>query len=409
MGNEYDFAVIGGGAAGMAAAVSASACGDKVIVIEKSNALGKKILASGNGRCNLMNTGELKYFGDPVFAGKILENYTQEELIQYWNSMGIRLCEESGGRMYPCTFHSATVTDAYKIRLKADGTEILLQTPVKSIEKKDDTCFSIRTDKGLFKTKRILIACGGPSKPKLGGTDDGTGFLLKFGHSILPIRPALCPLTTEKKGISGLSGIRVKCRIILENPQGEFILQEEGEVLFTDEGISGICVMQTARFAEPGYRIVLDLTGKIFSDYEKLTEVLIKRQKAIPDFPPETLLYGILVPRLSFAVMKQAGITMKNRRAGDLSEQEIRTVALKCGRYILTITGNRGLEEAQVSAGGAECSEFFPETMESRLIPGLHAAGEVLNVDGDCGGYNLMFATASGILAGLNGRRGAVV
>lgn len=409
MGNVYDFAVIGGGAAGMAAAVSASACGDKVIVIEKSNALGKKILASGNGRCNLMNTGDLQYFGDPVFAGEVLEEYTQEDLIRYWNSLGIRLCEENGGRMYPCTFHSATVTDAYKIRLKADGTEILLQTPVKSIGKTDPNCFSIRTDKGSYRTKRILIACGGPSKPNLGGTDDGTDFLLKFGHSIIPVRPALCPLTTEKKCISGLSGIRVKCRVILESSKGESILQEEGEVLFTEEGISGICIMQTARFAEPGCRIVLDLTGKIFSEDEQLTEALIRRQNEIPDFPPETLLYGILVPRLSFAVMKQAGITMKNRQAGDLSEHEIRTIALKCRRYILTVTGNRGLEEAQVSAGGADCSEFSPETMESRLIPGLHAAGEVLNVDGDCGGYNLMFATASGILAGLNGRRESVV
>ena len=151
---------------------------------------------------------------------------------------------------------------------------------------------------------------------------------------------------------------------------------------------------------------MLDLIGRVIPDPNELIRMLIRRQKQVSDFPPETLLTGILVPRLSYAVLKQAGIEIKGRKAGDLSESEIRAVAEKCRSYTLTVTGSRGMEEAQVTAGGADCGEFNPENMESLLVHGLYAAGEVLNVDGDCGGFNLMFATASGILAGLNGREG---
>ena len=401
----FDFAIIGGGASGMAAAVSAASCGDRVLLIEKNNALGRKISASGNGRCNLMNAGAPRYFGDSGFAGKVLEKCSKETLLLYWDRLGIRLCEENEGRMYPCTFHSSTVTDAYKIRLKSAHVELRLQTAVRDIAATDHS-FSICTENESFRASRVLIACGGPASPKLGGTACGARFLAGFGHSVLPARPALCPLETDTRSVSGLSGIRVKCAVELETDAGKMLSREEGEVLFTDYGISGICVMQTARFAEPGFRLMLDLIGRVIPDPNELIRMLIRRQKQVSDFPPETLLTGILVPRLSYAVLKQAGIEIKGRKAGDLSESEIRAVAEKCRSYTLTVTGSRGMEEAQVTAGGADCGEFNPENMESLLVHGLYAAGEVLNVDGDCGGFNLMFATASGILAGLNGREG---
>ena len=403
MQGTVDFAVIGGGAAGMAAAVTAAACGDRVILLEKSSALGRKIAASGNGRCNLMNSGELRYFGNDRFAGEVFGNCPQGRLIQYWQNLGIRLSEENDGRLYPCTFHSSTVTDAYKTALKTAEAEVRLQTEVKRI-RKEDGLFQIQTASTLYKASRILIACGGSACPKLGGTDSGYTLLSGFGHSIVPTKPALCPLTTDGRSISGLSGIRVKCGVHLKDSAGKTIREEKGEVLFTDRGISGICVMQTARFAEPGFTVALDLTGRIFADRDELIRALLRRQKQIPACSPETLLNGILVPKLSYAVMKQAGIEMKGRSAGDLTENEIRAAADQSSHYSLTVTGSRGMDEAQVTAGGADCGEFRPDTMESRLVPGLHAGGEVLNTDGDCGGFNLMFATACGLLAGLNGR-----
>ena len=399
----YDFAIIGGGAAGMAASVTAATCGDKVLLIEKNNMLGRKIAASGNGRCNIMNSGNGGYFGDAEFAGKVMEYCTKEHLVRFWSNMGIRLCEEEEGRMYPCTFHSSTVTDAYKIRLKNSGMDIRLQTSVKSISK-TDRIFYIRTDHDIFKASRVLIASGGAASPKLGGTESGYQLLADFGHTIVPAIPALCPLKTDQKSISGLSGIRVRCNTVLKDEKDSPVLSHSGEVLFTKEGISGICIMQAARFARKGYRIGLDLTGRIFEKQDELIQFLIRRQKQIGEWPPETLLYGILVPKLSYAVVKQSGTEMKGRNAGNLTYKEIKRIAETCMDYTLSVNGSSGMEEAQVTAGGADCSLFDPHTMESDIVSGLHAAGEVLNVDGDCGGYNLMFATASGILAGLNGR-----
>ena len=404
---SYDFAVIGGGAAGMAASVSAAACGDKVLLIEKNNMLGRKIAATGNGRCNIMNSGKARYFGDTAFAENVLKYCPKDDLVRFWNGLGIRLCEENEGRMYPCTFHSGTVTDAYKIRLRHDGIDIRLQTAVREIEKSNRN-FVIRTDRDSFTASRVLIACGGSAAPKLGGTQSGYQLLAGFGHAIIPVIPALCPLETDPRSISGLSGIRVRCSAVLKDENDHPVVRQSGEVLFTKEGISGICIMQAARFARKGYKIGLDLTGRIFEKEEDLIQALIHRREQICDWPPETLLYGILVPKLSYAVVKQSGTEMKGRKAGDLSLEEIKRIAGACMDYTLTVTGCSGMEDAQVTAGGAECSMFSPRTMESKIVCGLHAAGEVLNVDGDCGGYNLMFATAGGILAGLNGREGTV-
>ena len=404
----YDFAVIGAGAAGLAASVTAASFGDRVILIDKNNMIGRKITASGNGRCNLMNNRYPRYFGDKEFAENVMRNCGKENLIHYWSNLGILLSEEAEGRLYPCTFMSSTVTDAYKTQLKLSKTEIRLQTAVKTIAKEKDI-FCVATEKESFKSRRVLISCGGSANPKLGGTDNGYKMLTQFHHTVLPVKPALCPITTDQQSISGLAGIRVRCTARLKNKNGEIIQQEKGEALFTEYGISGICIMQMSRAAETGFIIELDMTERIFPDEIQLIHFLNKRKKQIPDFSPDTLLHGILAPKISYAVLKQAGIEMKKRKARDLDDSEISAIAKKSRKYTMTVTGNRGMEEAQVTSGGAECSEFIPETMESKIVKGLYAAGEILNVYGDCGGFNLMFATASGILAGINGRKAAVL
>ncbi len=400
-----DLAIVGGGAAGLAAAVSANECGDHVTIFEQGNTIGRKIAASGNGRCNLMNNGLLRYYGDKTFAGKVLRQCTQEQLIRYWKHLGIYLNEETEGRLYPSTFRSGTVTDAYRIRLKSAGTDVLLHKKISKIRKEGDV-FRIFSDDMEYTASRVLIACGGAASPKLGGNESGYCLLKSFGHDVINPEPALCPLKTDSKSISGLAGIRVKCKAILKSINGKELDSREGEALFTGNGISGICIMQLARFASAGCRIELDLLHRVFSNAEDLYRELLQRQEYTSHFPPEILLSSLLPPKLSYAVLKQAGIEIKNRNIGDLIPGEIRAIAEKCRNYTVCVTGNCGLEEAQVTAGGADCISFDPGTMRSLLVNGLHAAGEVLNVDGDCGGFNLMFATASGILAGLNGRKG---
>ena len=352
-----------------------------------------------------MNSRPPVYYGDPDFAEAVLNCFTKEDLIRFWNDLGLYLSEDSEGRLYPCTFQSASVADALKTRLSSNKVRILLQTETTDITA-TNSLFHLHTDSGKIIARRVLVSCGGAASPKLGGSSSGYRMLESLGHHIVPVFPSLCPLCTDHRSISGLSGIRVRSTVSLYDSSHVLIHREKGEVLFTDYGISGICVMQCARFAEEGFTMELDLTGKLFPDQENLVSALKKRKKQIPSFSAETILNGMLVPKLSYAVLKQAGISMKNRTAGDLTNREIEAIAEKMHSYTLRILGSKGMNDAQVTAGGAECSEFFPDTLESRLVPGLHASGEVLNIDGDCGGYNLMFAFASGILAGLNGRTG---
>lgn len=400
----WDFAVIGGGAAGMAAAIAASELGDRVVLIEKSSFLGKKITASGNGRCNLMNLREPVYYGDREFALEALRSFGKEDLKHFWSSLGLCLSEEEG-RIYPSTFQSASVIDVLKTRLKTNGVTVFLQTPVNRISR-ENGAFRLSCGEKDFRAKRVLVAAGGPASPKLGGTDAGYGLLQAFGHMIIPASPALCPLVTDKRSVSGLSGIRCRCGIALYSVDGTLLHKEKGEVLFTDSGISGICAMQCARFVRgDGCRVELDLVNRVFPDDQMLISALKNRREKAGIFPIETVCTGFLMPKLAFAVMKQAEIETRGRTAGDLRDEELTTIAERLHRYTLQVTGTKGLEEAQVTAGGADCREFDPLTMESRLQDGLYAAGEILNVDGDCGGYNLMFAFASGIQAGRNGRK----
>lgn len=399
-----DFAVIGGGASGMAAAIAAAQSGDHVLLLEKSPALGRKIAASGNGRCNLMNSGEPVYYGDSDFAAEVFRRIRKEDLIRFWNEAGLFLAEEDQGRMYPMTFQSATVLDALKTLLNMYHTEIKLQTNVLGVRREEEI-FAIDSSAGSFRTRRVLVAAGGAAYPRLGGTEDGYRIMESLGHTIIPPFPALCPLCTDRISISGLSGIRVRCGISLLGKDRKLLYRTNGEVLFTDYGISGICAMQCARFVNgQECSLHIDLTGDLFTDREKMIDTLRKRRKRFERFSPEHILNGILVPKLSFAVLKQAGITLRGRTAGSLTDEEISRTAETLRDYSLRITETRGFTEAQVSAGGVDCAAFDPSTMESSIVPGLHAAGEVLNVDGDCGGFNLMFATATGLLAGKNGR-----
>ena len=404
MREKRDFIVVGGGASGMAAAVAASCSGERVLLLEKSSSLGKKISASGNGRCNLMNTLDPVYYGDTDFAARVLRLFGRKDLERFWGGLGLCLCEEEEGRVYPATFQASSVVDALKTGLKSGGVETMLQAPVLRV-RKEGGMFCAETGQGTFFAERILIASGGAASPKLGGSSSGYSILASFGHHIVPPSPTLCPLTTDRKSISGLSGIRTRCRLSLYNRAHELLHSEKGEILFTDYGISGICAMQCARFTEEGCTAELDLAGRIFPDAPALTEYLRRRREKVGIFPPETILTGFLMPRLAFAVLKQAGIETRNRTVGDLSDAELASAGCTAYRYTLQITGTKGLDESQATSGGAECREFIPETMESRIVKGLHASGELLNVDGGCGGFNLMFAFSSGILAGLNGRR----
>ena len=399
MSQLFDIIVIGGGAAGMTAAIAAARHGRKTLVIEKSEKAGRKILASGNGRCNMLNSLAPRYFGDPVFAKKVLEQCGTRKIIVFFRELGLPVAEDNDGRIYPVTFQSSSVLTIMNYAMQTSGTAIMKSTAAAEARKTNDG-FEVITDQGTnYHSRKIVIACGGEAQPRLGGTKDGYRLLKTFGHRIIPTRAALVPLATDRTSISGLSGIRVKCRVTLRR-EGKTVHEEKGEVLFTDYGVSGICVMQCARFASGGSELVLDLMSGLYRERMDAVREIKRRQIIFADLPPASLLEGILPGKLSYAVMKQAGIPLKGEKAGNLDEKDLDRIAAAAYEYRITVLGNRGMDYAQVTAGGADCREFNPATMESRIVPGLFAAGEVLNVDGDCGGFNLMFAFASGIIAG---------
>ena len=395
-----DVIVTGGGAAGIVAAVRAAERGKSVLLLEKSDRFGRKILASGNGRCNLMNRGAPRYYGDPEFAARVLAQCTQEELTGFFRRYGLFLTEEEDGRVYPVTERSDTVLNVLKTAMEAAGVSTETNACVTGAAKENESFILSDADGKKYECRKLVIACGGTAQPKLGGSADGYRLLESFGHTLIRTFPSLVPLETDKRSVSGLSGIRVRCRVTLYEDD-KALHSETGELLFTDYGISGICVMQCARFAEGrGTRMEADLLYGVFEGERQLTEELARKRKLFPDKSPVTLLEGLLASRVAYAVLKQAGIPMRGETAGELTDEDLERVARTARGYRIGITGSRGMDYAQVTAGGMDCREFDPLTMESRIVPGLYAAGEVLNVDGDCGGFNLMFAFSSGLNAG---------
>ena len=400
MNRNPDVMIICAGASGMIASVKAAERHKSVLLLDKNDTPGRKISASGNGRCNMMNSGTLRYYGDQEFADHVLENSTADDIRHFFNQYGLMLASENEGRIYPSTFQSASVLSVLKNAMGINGVQLKSNTTVSSVSRQNDLFTVTDTNGRKWQSTKLIIACGSPAQPKLGGTDNGYALLSSLGHRIIPAVPSLVPLYTDRKSISGLSGIRVRGKVSLYD-QNKLIHSEEGEILFTEYGISGICVMQCSRFIKDksSYLSVNFLHG-YYDKPEEFCHELKRRRNMYHEYSPVSLLDGVLVSRIAYAVMKQAGVPLKGEKAGELSDELLKAIAETAFHYRISIEGTRGFEYAQVAAGGADCREFDPKTMESTVMSGLYATGEVLNVDGDCGGFNLMFAFSSGLAAG---------
>lgn len=393
--------VIGAGAAGMACAISATEQGHEVLLLERMDRVGKKILATGNGRCNLMNTGEPRYPRGEKFAKAVLAQCGAEEQKDFWQSLGLRMREEEGGRVYPSSGQASTVLDTLRLALDTHGVVVRTCVNVQSVRKKG-TGFAVYTAEGeTFHADRVVIAGGGKAQPKLGSDGSAFQLLQMLGHTIHPCRPALTAMNCDPKGLAGLSGIRVKAEVSVF--QGRKCLHREaGEVLFTDTGLSGVCIMNCSGYIEslPCEAHLNLLPSLGLKDREDALHELLNRRKQLASQPMEQIMIGLCVPRLASALCKKAGVRWKDRFCRELTDQEATSLAETIAAFCIPVLSLRGFEQAQVTRGGASCEEFDPHTMQSRLVPGLYAAGEVLDVDGECGGYNLLFAFGSGILAG---------
>ncbi len=393
---QYDVCIIGGGAAGLAAALSASEEKKQVLVLEGAPRVGRKLLATGNGRCNLMNMLDAPYFGDAAFAENVLAHCGREEVLSFFRALGLVTREEGGGRVYPGCGQAAAVLDVMRKALERRKVTVVCDAKVTAVKPGKDG-FQMVFGEEIAQSRKVIVACGGMAGGKLGHDGCAYALLTAAGHTLKKPRPALTPLLADKKAIKGLSGLRLPA--ILTLCDGEKPLSRSGgEVLFTDYGVSGICAMQLSADVEKAKKPMLyvdfsPMLGLVNCVYQRLAvaDVYENREKVLSFLkerghllPQDEMLCGML-PRLLAEKMQ------------GLKGQQLANAL--CA-FPIPITGVRGFEYAQVTRGGIRTRDFDPATLESRLQKGLFAAGEILDVDGDCGGYNLLFAFASGILAG---------
>ena len=393
-------AVVGGGASGMAAALAAAKQGCQVILLERQARVGRKLQATGNGRCNLTNLPgtQGRYHGDqPEFSGYALERFTPADTIAWFNSLGLFTVAEASGRVYPYSDQANSVLDVLRFAIEESGVQLLTDWEVSRVRK---TASGFQLDSVNGETifcDKLIIACGGLAGTKLGGTMSGYKLLRALGHSVTKLRPTLVQLRSGWPGIAALKGVRANCAAALVHDNME-VAASKGEVQFTDYGISGPVIFEISRDAcvAPGqWMCRLDLLPEY--SYQQLLDELARRQgtKLLTD----DLLTGILHNRLGRVLTQAAGIHSRVP-VSDLTEEELRAVCDNVKAFEIFVTEPLGMESAQVTAGGVHTQEFDSHTMESKLVPGLYACGEVLDVDGDCGGYNLQWAWSSGTLAG---------
>lgn len=391
--------VIGGGAAGMLAALTAAENGHRVLLLERQSRVGRKLLATGNGRCNLSNyhVSPAHYHGGAGFCDFALSQFDVGETLQYFASLGLLTVSEASGRIYPMSNMASSVLDVLRYALERPEIDLQTGQTVTAVRKMPEG-FSVKTETDTFSARRLILAAGGAAGSKVGGGMDGYRLAKSLGHHRTALYPSLVQLKTDPTYPRALKGVKAQCGISICRGS-QVLARNSGEVLFTEYGVSGPAIFDLSRSVSAGGS---DLTCLLnfFPDWEEAEVLhwLSQRQAAMAAHEASTLLTGSCHTRLGQMICKSAGFT--NQRAAGLTRDDLRRIARQATHFALPITGTCGFDQAQVTAGGLDTSEFDPRTLQSRLVPGLYACGELLDIDGDCGGYNLQWAWSSGRLAG---------
>ena len=405
-GEDMVIGIIGAGAAGMAAALAASNNADiQVELFERQARVGRKLQATGNGRCNLTNlhASEGGYHGeDKAFAIPAIQKMDPKATVQWFRQLGLFTVAEASGRVYPYSDQANSVVDV--LRLALNKPNICLRTgfEVQKI-RRDDKGFLVSNGETDIHCDKVIVACGGLAGTKLGGSMSGYKLLAKFGHRATRLRPSLVQLKCAWSGVTALKGVRANCQIqILRD--GQLFSQSAGELQFTDYGLSGPVVFEVSRdvcYGSGHWVARLDMLPDY--DCEALLLELFRRKET--ELAVDDLLTGILHNRLGRVLTKAAGVKGK-QYASELTSQELQGIVDAIKGFDIVLTEPMGMDSAQVTAGGVITGNFDPDTMQSKIVPGLYACGEVLDIDGDCGGYNLQWAWSSGYLAGSHAGEG---
>jgi len=392
--------IIGAGAAGLVAAIVQARAGHRVTLLEQNSKIGKKILVSGNGKCNIGN----KYLSlnrfhsqNPDFIKKVLAKYDFCYIEKFFASIGLELVEGKEGKMFPMSLQASSVVELLEYEAKRAGVQIVCNCAVTNIEKKSDI-FSIETTQGRKICDKLIITSGSPAAPQLGGSNSGYAFAAKMGHSLIPRHPSLVQLCSEEEWVKKCAGVKV-AGIAKLYANGEYITEKKGDLLFTNYGISGLAILDlsrevSTRLATFDYcELSLDLMPE--ESKEKLTNLLLGRTHSGSEKSIALWLQGIINKKLIPIILEQSKCKAKVEQ--DINRKEINKIVHSIKNLKLSISDTKGFKGAEVSTGGIDTSEVNPENMESKLVPKLFFAGEILDVDGDRGGFNFHWAWVTGL------------
>jgi len=396
--------IVGAGAAGLAAGITAARGGKKVTILEANDAPGKKILVSGNGRCNIGNRriDPRRYHStDPAFVEAVLNSYDTSVIQRFLESLGLVLEEEEAGKLFPLGRKASTVVRLLTAECQRLNVELVTACRVTAIQKTAEG-FRLETTQGVYAAQKLLLAAGSPAAPQLGGSNGIMLLARGLGHTLIPPRPALAALESEASWFRRAAGVKLPARITLRT-DGEERAQREGDLLFTDYGVSGLAVLDISRevslrlAAWESCELNIDLLPRL--SREKLEHLLLGRIDAERNLPLVLWLEGILHPKLVPIILERA-------KLGAGSEASLHRKALKKLVYTLKhltlpVSAVRDFRYAEVATGGIDVRDVNPRTMESLKTPGLYFAGEILDVDGDRGGFNFHWAWTTGMKAGM--------
>ncbi len=414
--------VIGGGPAGMMAAITAKENKNDVLIIEKNNQLGKKLLITGKGRCNITSSLEMEDFikntpGNGMFLYSAYQQYTNQDIIQFLKQQGLEVKEERGNRIFPVTDKSVDVLKCFTKRIKELDIDIKYNTKVVEILTEmvdgESTVIGVKTDRETINANKVILATGGKSYPLTGSTGDGYQLVEKLGHSITKIKPSLVPLEVydkaECKELQGLSLRNVEIKLI-DIEKHKQIYEDFGEMVFTHFGVSGPTILSSSAhlvryknidklFHEK--KIVLKIDLKPALDEKKLNDRILRDFEDAKKKQFKNSLDKLLPQKLIPVVIARSKIN-PNKKVNEITKKEREQLIKEIKDFEIIIKGFRPIEEAIITSGGVNIKEINPKTMESKKVKGLFFAGEIIDVDSYTGGFNLQIAYSTGYVAGLN-------
>lgn len=413
MKTVYDIAIIGGGASGLAAAVSAAKASEKkkIVILEGNKKLGKKLLATGNGRCNLSNSNACvdHYFGDTEAFSAVINNFSAEKATEFFGSIGLITDADSEGRLYPYNRQAASVLATLSTAAEEAGVTCIYEFNAFSIIKPLDQFIIKSSDGREIAAKACILACGGKASPKLSCGSEAYAILKSFGHTITDLYPVLVQLKSSDKLLKNLSGMRCRARVKLIADK-EIIREETGELLFADKALSGICVfnlsIKAGEFFSSGtidgkkYNslfISADLAPDFSCSYIK--DYILNNVKNNPNSNAGDVLAGFINMKVGREIVRSCKVDTL-APAKNIDENKAKMIAERVKELTIKLDGTRDWQDAQVTAGGVPVNEIDCSTLESRKVKKLYICGELLNIHGECGGYNLHFAWLTGIKAG---------